>query len=241
MDVTVTAVRSIGAAIMSAGLTVVLLAGSERVHGEQKHVAGTGHDVASPSVPACIYCHIQKSPEEQSVWETKPPLTGFLAGLKRLCFSCHDGTVTSKGAYVFESARPEHPRTPGIRGQDCDRCHDPHGPRQEDFGFFLKLPGAAEMCHNCHATAGPANHPVNVDPYLYGVTPADTHWDPYNGDYDGTRLWNAAGTGEGNLMKCLTCHGPHGGHPGTGMLTVGFPAEVGPSLCQSCHFRELPR
>lgn len=219
-------------------MLVLVVMGDRIVHGEQKHVYGTGHDVSSPTTAPCIFCHIQKDPQEMGVWETTPPVTGFLAGLKRLCFSCHDGTVTARGAYVFESARPEHPRTPGVRGQDCDRCHDPHGPRQEDFGFFLKLPGAAAMCHNCHATAGPSNHPLDVNPYAYGVVPTDTQWDPHNGDYTGTRLWDESGTQEGPLMKCLTCHGPHGGYPGTGMLTVGFPAESGPSLCQSCHFNE---
>jgi hypothetical protein len=69
--------------------------------------------------------------------------------------------------------------------------------------------------------------------------PLDTTWDPESGDDHGTRLWNVVGTGPGDYVKCLTCHAPHGGVPGTKMNTLGMSTshdEFLP-LCQNCHYR----
>ncbi|HLB27065.1 MAG TPA: cytochrome c3 family protein, partial [Dehalococcoidia bacterium] len=123
---------------------------------------------------------------------------------------------------------------PGVRGQDCTRCHDPH---ETGYGKFLKLPGGADFCRNCHFRAGPTDHPVDIDALKAGIAPADSHWDPESGDFSATRLWNAEGTGPGSFVKCLTCHSPHGAQPDTAINTVAVSPLDGSSvsLCQSCH------
>ena len=217
---------------------VVLLVGAGVVLGQQKNVAGTKHDVASPDTPACVYCHVPADPEGKALWEGKPNDSGAFSGLKPLCFSCHDGTVSVlRSSYVFDPGRPEHLSKPGARGQDCDRCHDPH---DTGYGKFLKLPGGAMFCRNCHFRAGPTDHPIDVDPADTGRVPLDRDWDPTHGDFSGTRLWNAEGTGPGNLVKCLSCHSPHGGQPGTEINTIAF-SPVDESylpLCGNCHFEK---
>lgn len=35
-------------------------------------------------------------------------------------------------------------------------------------------------------------------------------------------LWNAAGNAPGDLIKCLSCHSPHGGQPDTEINTLAF-------------------
>lgn len=204
--------------------------------GEGKKVSGTRHDVATPGSAVCTYCHVPRDPGDEVLWES-----GGEGGteverwsVKSLCFSCHDGTVTATGSYVFDPNRPQHPSTAGFSDQDCTRCHDPHDDGQKKF---LKLPGDANFCQNCHSRAGPMNHPVNIDPHVSGIVPLDEEFDPGAGDFSGTRLWNPQGDGPGNIIKCLTCHSPHGGQPGSEINTVavsGFrdPAE---SICQNCH------
>jgi predicted CXXCH cytochrome family protein len=214
-----------------------LLAGAGAVRGEEKRVAGTAHDIASPDTPACVLCHVQHDPEGQALWPTAPNSTGPLAGLKPLCFSCHDGTVSAlRSSYVFDLARPDHPSSPGVKGQDCDRCHDPH---YTGYGKFIKLPGGANLCRNCHFRAGPTDHPIDVDAVAAGIIPLDKDWNPSQGDFTGTRLWNAEGTGPGNLVKCLTCHSPHNGQPNTAINTIAFSAADNSylPLCLNCHPR----
>jgi predicted CXXCH cytochrome family protein len=127
-----------------------------------------------------------------------------------------------------------HLRSSGVRGQDCDRCHDAH---EATYRKFLREPGGANFCWNCHSRAGPANHPVDLNARAAGVNPADTEWDPAGGDYSGTRLWNLEGTGPGDYIKCLTCHSAHGGEPDTHFNTMVLESRD-PShlyLCLNCH------
>lgn len=228
--------------VRALALTVFLILGVIAVRGgagvvlsEHKDVADTQHNVASAGVPACIYCHIPRDAAGQLLWTAgEPDPDGPLAGEKRMCFSCHDGTVVPDRSYVFNADRPDHLRTPGAEGQDCDRCHDPHGSENKKF---LKFPADANFCWNCHFRAGPTDHPIGVDAHVLGVHPSDTEFNPKEGDYAGTRLWNEAGTGPGSRVMCLTCHSPHGGQPGTEMITLGSSSreEVFATLCRSCH------
>ena len=224
------------AALTVAALCVLLFVGTQSALGEERKVSGTKHDVAIPGAPVCVNCHIPYDPKAEVLWATKPNTSGAFSGLRPLCFSCHDGTVTSIGTFGFDLSRPMHIRSPGVRGEDCDRCHDAHG---TPYAKFLKLPGGADFCHNCHLNAGPANHPVDVSARAAGIEPTDSHWDPYAGDFTGTRLWNEAGTGPGDYVKCLTCHATHGGQPGTKFNTVPYNPGNGSSapLCLNCHKR----
>lgn len=218
-------------------LAAALFGSAITVLGNPADVTGTRHDVASQGVSPCVSCHIPTDPEGEVLWPGDPNKTGPLAGnMKALCFSCHDGTVTAVGSYVFDPGRPEHVGNSGIKGESCDRCHDPHRPGP---GKFLKQSGVAGMCQECHSRAGPGDHPVNVRVSAAGTTPTDRDWDPRRGDFVGTRLWNAEGTGPGDYVKCLTCHSPHGGQPGTAMNTVAFNATHTSflPLCANCHSR----
>lgn len=213
----------------------VLLGSATAGLGEHKDVAGTKHDVATPGTPACVYCHVPRDAAGQLLWPGGQPDGGVLAGEKRLCFSCHDGTVSRDRSYVFDPERPEHKRNPGVEGQDCDRCHDAHG---AGYDKFLRIPGGANFCWNCHFRAGPSDHPIGVDARAAAsIHPVDTSFDPKAGDFSGTRLWNASGTGPGNDVMCLTCHSPHGGQPNSEMNTVAFTPSQGAfqALCDSCH------
>ncbi|MBI5288616.1 MAG: hypothetical protein HY873_06555 [Chloroflexi bacterium] len=225
------AARIIAAAIL--GVTLIML-GTSTTLGEDRRISGTQHDVAIPGTPVCMYCHIPHAANAETLWASKPNMTGAFSGLRPLCFSCHDGTVTSLGSFAFDLARPLHMRSPGVVGADCDRCHDAHG---TPYAKFLKLPGAADFCQGCHAVAGPVNHPVDIDARSLGIEPQDSSWNPYAGDFHGTRLWSEDGTGPGDYMKCLSCHATHGGEPDTSFNTM-----PSGSLCTNCHVgkRQVP-
>lgn len=215
-------------------VAVVLLA-PVAVRGKDKDVSTTKHNVSAPGVSACTMCHIPGGPGEDTLLADRSAGAGLFSGMRPLCFSCHDGTVTAVAAYVFNPITPTHLSSPGLKDQDCDRCHDPH---DTGFGKFLKYGGGANMCQNCHSSAGPTNHPVNVDAIAAGIVPIDKAFDPYAGHFTGTRLWNAEGTGPGNYVKCLTCHAPHGGAPGTAISTIPFTGTGHNDflpLCMNCH------
>lgn len=227
------------AAIVGAVALLLLIgSGATTTRGEHKSVAGTSHDVATEGEPVCIYCHVPRDAAGQLLWPNgQPNPDSDFAGLKRLCFSCHDGTVTKERSYVFNPERPDHVRTAGVTGQDCDRCHDAHG---TDNKKFLRVPTDANFCWNCHFRAGPADHPVGVDVYEAGMDPVDTHFNPKLGDFSGTRIWNEDGTAPGSRVMCLTCHNPHGGQPGTLITTVEYDSDEGSfqALCAACHVPE---
>lgn len=221
-----------------AAALVLTRAGPDVVLGEHKDVAGTAHNVATAETPVCIYCHVPRDAAGQLLWPNGQPNPGSdFAGLKRFCFSCHDGTVTRERSYVFSPERPDHPRTAGVAGQDCDRCHDAHGTEEQKF---LRVPANANFCWNCHFKAGPADHPVGVDVTGSGLIPEDTEFNPKEGDFSGTRLWNEDGTGPGTRVMCLTCHTTHGGQPNTKFTTVEYHRDEGgfQALCSSCHVEQ---
>jgi predicted CXXCH cytochrome family protein len=207
--------------------------------GEHKDVANTAHNVATEDTPVCVSCHVPRDAAGQLRWPNgEPGSSSDFAGLKRLCFSCHDGTVARERSYVFNPERPDHVRTAGVQGQDCDRCHDAHGTQNKKF---LRVPANANFCWNCHFRAGPADHPVGVDVLEAGMHPLDTTFNPKQGDFSGTRLWNSAGTAPGTQVMCMTCHNPHGGVPNTLITTVEYNSEgqdAFQALCQNCHFQQ---
>ena len=226
----------LAALVAAVAVAVPLLVGAEVVFGQfaEKEVAGTKHDVATPGIAPCEYCHLPSDSQEELVWARDPNAGRALSGQRALCFSCHDGTVTAKGVYAFNPAREMHVREPGVRGRDCDLCHDPHEAKEDSF---LKVAGHANFCQSCHGEAGPEDHPVDVSARIAGIEPHDGTWDPENGDYSGTRLWNADGTGPGEFVKCMSCHATHGGEPNTDFNTMPFESshDAFLPLCLNCH------
>jgi predicted CXXCH cytochrome family protein len=219
-------------------VAIAILGGAGLVLAEKrKDVSGTKHDIATPGNEACVSCHIPRETDGELLWASEPYVKEEFSGLKPLCYSCHDGTVATIGRYAFTQGYPEHDSVPGLKGQDCDRCHDPH---EEGYGKFVKYSGGAGFCENCHEEAGPDDHPTDVDIHVLGQEPLDTVWDPDAGDDHGTRLFNADGTGPGDYVKCLSCHAPHGGLPETKMNTLGSSTSHDNflPLCANCHYRE---
>jgi len=227
--------RSVVWALAVVAVVLVVAIGGERVFGESEDVHGTQHDVAPPGGSPCVYCHLPREDDGEVLWARDPSAGGPLSGMKTLCFSCHDGTVAWEGMYAFNTARTMHVTEVGVRGQDCDLCHDLH---EAGDGKFLKVAGNANICRSCHEEAGPDDRPVDVDSRAADVEPVDSTWDPDHGDFSGTRLWNREGTGPGDFVKCLTCHATHGGVPETDFNTMPFESshqEFLP-LCLNCHF-----
>ena len=131
------------AALVFAGAGLLLMVASATVVlGDTKDIANTSHDLAAPGGSPCVSCHLPRASEGELLWAGEPNAGGQFSGLKPLCFSCHDGTVTATGSYVFDASRPEHLSNPGLRDQDCDRCHDPH---ETKYDKFVKVPGAANF------------------------------------------------------------------------------------------------
>ncbi len=213
----------------------LLAFGAQHVLGDTQDVSGSRHDVTAPDVPVCTSCHLPRDEEDELLWANEPDAGGQLSDMKALCLSCHDGTVTWKGMYAFNTARSMHVTEPGVRGHDCDLCHDPH---DDSNDRFLKIAGGANFCRSCHEFAGAGNHPVDVDSRDGDSGPRDSTWDPENGDFSGTRLWDAEGTGPGQFVKCLSCHTTHGGEPDTAFNTMPFESshDAFLPLCLNCHF-----
>jgi predicted CXXCH cytochrome family protein len=220
----------------AAAIVVVFLlaVGAEIVLARSKDVSGTDHDVATPGVSPCVSCHLPRDEGADVLWAGDPIGNSAFSGLKPLCYSCHDGTVTAVGSYAFDYSRPMHPGVAGVKGEDCDRCHDPHGTENDRF---LRVAGGANFCQSCHPEAGPGDHPINVNAIAEGADPKDGTWDPTHGDFNGTRLWNSEGNAPGNFVKCMTCHATHGGVPGTQFNTMDFESshESFLPLCLNCH------
>jgi predicted CXXCH cytochrome family protein len=218
-------------ASLSAVIAVVALLSVTDTLSDEERVTGTSHDVAVAGASVCASCHLPWEAEGERLWELRVEDEGPLTGFRRLCFSCHDGTVADLGIHAFDTNLPEHFSQPGQRGQDCDRCHDPH---REGYGRYIKLPGAANFCQNCHAVAGPIQHPTDVQAVPRPAGAAE--WDPETDGY-GIRLWDEEGTGPGSYIKCLTCHSPNRAFLESGIGAIGpQPLERRAPLCQACHF-----
>lgn len=136
---------------------------------------------------------------------------------------------------AFDAGLSQHQVSAGTRGQDCDRCHDPH---RNTWKFTTLSQTNANLCSACHGMNTGADHPVDVNDTA--SLPADRVWDPLARDFSGTRLWNSTGTalvasGPGYL-KCLTCHAPHGGSGQyLNTLPLSSATDSTSPLCQNCH------
>jgi predicted CXXCH cytochrome family protein len=223
-------------------LLAALLAWAMALHlalGEQGKVIGSqpdGGPAAYPAgVSACETCHLPHDASGEPLWAEGPyPEGAPFSGTGPLCYSCHDGTVTPNGAYAFDPGLAQHPIEPGKAGEDCDMCHDPHVP---DYSSFLLFPDGSNLCRVCHASSYDRFHALNVNALEAGYVPEDGRFSPNDGDFSGTRLWDASGSHPGDYLKCLSCHTAHGAVSDAALLTMRFreaTSTVSP-LCQNCH------
>ena len=199
-------------------------------------IYGSAHDTGSPGSPTCQQCHIPHQAQAPYLW-ARPPHPS-MSGLQSLCFSCHDGTVTNVGQFISDTSYESHDVNPGVEGQDCDRCHEPH---QGDNWKFVAdtIPTSyrdANLCSLCHNTG--FSHPQDQ----LTNAPVDRTWDPYAApvDFSGTRLFDSAGTsvvaaGEG-YIKCGTCHVPHGAVGNSQLNSMANSDSEGHEpICENCH------
>jgi len=199
-------------------------------------IYGSAHDTGSPSSPTCQQCHVPHNALAPYLW-ANPPKLG-MSGLQALCFSCHDGTITDVGQFISDSTYDSHDVNPGVEGQDCDRCHEPH---QGDNWKFVadSIPATyrnANLCGLCHYTG--FSHPQDQ----LTDAPVDRTWAPYASpaDFSGTRLFDTAGTSEvptgDGYIKCGTCHVPHGAVNDSELNSMAASDGTGHEpICENCH------
>ena len=231
-------ISTIGVGLV-AFLVSLMALGSIALAAGEGQVVGTKHDLSGGGTPVCESCHVAHDSSGDFLWARAPNTSGgTFRGLRPLCYSCHDGTITGTGLYVFGASTQSHKVEPlasgkSPEGKDCDRCHDPHDNSKIKF---LTVTAGANVCANaspCHGTKeGHDDHPVNSLTNL----PLLRSWDPAaTPPVVGTRLWDTTGTsvvasGPG-YIKCETCHSPHGG------LTekLNTMATAQDALCNNCH------
>ncbi len=210
--------------------TLALALGVSAAYGSIADLFGSAHDLGSAGNPSCAQCHTPHAAGGDYLWAMTPSTS--LPGLGGLCFSCHDGSIAGQWIPDYSS----HPVSPGVDGQDCDRCHDPHEGGNWKFATDALAASFqnANLCANCHGTG--SSHSIDVLTNL----PSDRSWDPNVDDFSGTRLFNAAGdavvpTGDGNI-KCATCHVAHGG-AGIGLNSMAYSdaASSHSPICENCH------
>lgn len=228
--------RAITLLLAVVGVTASTLFLAVAAYAGPADVVGTKHDLGPAGTPVCSTCHTPHDAQGDYLW-SRP--VGAGNGIKPLCYSCHDGTVTNTGKYAFDAKLSQHRVSPGVQGRDCDRCHDPHS---NSFKFTTLGTANADVCSSCHGNTQSGNHPVDVAADKY--SPTDRVFDPNlmpSADTQGTRLYNAAGTavvtsGPG-YIKCLTCHSAHGGAADSRLNTMPLSngANTTAPLCQNCH------
>jgi predicted CXXCH cytochrome family protein len=217
---------------LAAGTVLMLLAGAVAYAGPGD-VLKTKHNLGSPGGnPACPICHTPHDAKASYLWARS---VGDGSGLKPLCYSCHDGSVTAKGRVAFDPLREQHAVNAGSPGQDCDRCHDPHA---NTYAFTTLSDLGANLCSSCHGKAGSLNH--SIDKSSDTAPPADRTFDPNANDYSGTRLYDQAGskvvTSGSGYLKCSTCHVAHGAVTNKlNTMAMSTSSDASAPLCQNCH------
>ena len=67
-------------------------------------VAGSDHDLSAGPDKLCFACHIPHNALGDKLWASTP--SGPFSGVQDLCYTCHDGSVTTVGASpAFLAAR----------------------------------------------------------------------------------------------------------------------------------------
>jgi predicted CXXCH cytochrome family protein len=218
-------------------------------------IYGSAHDLGSPGNPTCQQCHVPHDAQGDYLW-ARPPRSDLPAS-EALCFSCHDGTVTSRGSYIISPGTVNHPMGPETHLASygdgyCAACHDAH---DGDFMFTKDLmsptkppnPDNAQVCLSCHGgthfNPDPAvNHPWVTAGMTAPNLPLDQTFDPGAGDAEGTRLYDAAtlkqvvAQGEAGNIGCLSCHGVHGAADPVMITSMSlYDAEGKEALCGNCH------
>lgn len=129
------------------------------------NVTGSQHDMFAmgkgTNKNVCSYCHIPHNAIGKKIWSnwnkaTMPttfgPSGNTLDELMAMCYTCHDGTVTSVGLQTVFNWRRQSHRLPPDKG--CALCHSVHDNSQGKFLRIGKTKSAvtesATYCETCH-------------------------------------------------------------------------------------------
>ena len=84
-------------------------------------VAGGDHDLTGGGEKLCETCHTPHNALGDKLWARSP--SGTFTGVMDLCYTCHDGGVTTVGVTtVFDALKEQHATV----GADCSgagACH----------------------------------------------------------------------------------------------------------------------
>jgi hypothetical protein len=186
-------------------------------------VQGSDHDMTTAAEQLCFACHVPHNAEGATLWARDLTANPF-SGVQALCYTCHDGGVTSIGfTTVFDVAKEQHATV----GADCSgagACHDVHDQNPNGTGKFT-VAGVTQTnnsyCETCH-----------------DATP-----------FSGAEVWGDHTAGithftNGTTFTCNQCHTIHGATAQT-LNPVGLtnpillddnePGGFYGAFCISCH------
>lgn len=184
----------------------------------------------------CQNCHVPHNANGAKLWYEVP--SGVFTGTQTLCYSCHDGSVTSVGLGTAFSTTLEQHKGITANGSigDCNGCHDVHNQNPNGTGRFLYADVVKsannEYCSSCHDGSAPTPYAAanGLGDHTYGGTGTTNHYNSVT-------------------FTCNQCHTPHGAvvqttNPGTLtkpiLLANNEPAAFYGSFCISCHNGTAP-
>lgn len=190
-------------------------------------VAGGAHDLTGGGDKLCFACHTPHNALGSSLWASLP--SGTFSGVQDLCYSCHDGGVTSIGVTTAFNAAKEQHATVGTDCSGSGACHDVHNQNPNGTGRFtvagvsLTNNSYCETCHDATQFAGAEG--------LGDHTAGLTHFT------------------NGGTFTCNQCHSIHGAVAQTTnpagltnpiLLADNEPAAFYGAFCISCHIGTAP-
>lgn len=151
-------------------------------------VQGSDHDLTGGGQKLCEACHTPHNALGDKLWASAP--SGTFSGVADLCYTCHDGSITTVGATTaFDVAKEQHATV----GADCSgagACHDVHNQNPNGTGKFT-VAGVTltnnSYCETCH-DATPFTGAEGLGDHTAGIT----HWT------------------NGTTFTCNQCHTVHG-------------------------------
>lgn len=188
-------------------------------------VAGSDHDLTGGGQDLCFACHTPHNAQGDKLWHTTP--SGTFTGVADLCYTCHDGSVTTIGTNTaFNALLQQHATV----GPDCSgdgACHDVHNQNPDLTGKFLVVTATnGNYCETCHG-ATPFPGAEGLGDHTAGIT----HYT------------------NGGTFTCNQCHTPHGATAQTTnppgltnpiLLADNQPGAYYGAFCISCHSGTAP-
>lgn len=199
-------------------------------------IAGSDHDMTGGGQKLCQACHIPHNAQGDKLWATAP--SGTFTGVQDLCYTCHDGSVTSVGVTTaFNDLTQQHK---SLAGADCSgdgACHDVHNQNPNTTGKFT-VAGVTvtngSYCETCHddtpfsGAEGLGDHTAGITHFTNGTSFTCNQCHTLHGATGQTA--NPTGLTHPILLAdnepvgfygafCITCHegtAPAAAMPGTG-------------------------